>query len=343
MALKDQLVAHWSLEEASGSRADDIGGNTLTDNNTVTQNPGKVGNAAQFTAANSESLSIADNAALSMADIDFTLWAWVYLDSKSGNRNIVSKLDAGNTNYEYFTYFSTADDRFHFGVSPNGTPGAVKEVVAATFGSPALATWSFVVAWHDSVANTLNIQVNNGAVDSTAHSAGVFNGIAAFQIGRNSSGNYWDGRIDQVGLAKRVLSSAERSQLYNGGNGLPFSQFSGTSTLAGAGTPQAATGSGAGLGATAPVFTLGGSAAPQAATGSGAGLRVPFVLAGSAAPQPATGSGAGLAVSGPRVTLSGSAIPQAAAGSGAGLRWVPVPSAIYVARPRPRTFVGGDH
>ena len=43
MALTDSIVAYWKLEEASGSRADVVGGNTLTDNNTVTGNPGKLG------------------------------------------------------------------------------------------------------------------------------------------------------------------------------------------------------------------------------------------------------------------------------------------------------------
>src|SRR4051812_43478016 len=94
--LLTNLASYWKLEEASGTRADEIGSQTLTDNNTVTQAVGKLGNAAQFTAANSESLSHADSATLSLgADQDFTLGAWVYLDSKGANRVIASKWAPG--------------------------------------------------------------------------------------------------------------------------------------------------------------------------------------------------------------------------------------------------------
>src|SRR5690348_11404000 len=72
-ALTDSLVGYWKLDEASGSRADSAGANTLTDNNTVAGLAGLISNAGDFERDNSESLSIADNAALSMGDIDFTL------------------------------------------------------------------------------------------------------------------------------------------------------------------------------------------------------------------------------------------------------------------------------
>src|SRR3990167_6804920 len=44
----------------------------------------KSGNSAQFTAVNLEYFSIADNAALSMGDIDFTLAGWFRFDSVPG-------------------------------------------------------------------------------------------------------------------------------------------------------------------------------------------------------------------------------------------------------------------
>ncbi len=42
MALLDNLVSYYKLDEASGNRADSQGGLTLTDNNTVTQAVGQV-------------------------------------------------------------------------------------------------------------------------------------------------------------------------------------------------------------------------------------------------------------------------------------------------------------
>src|SRR5574341_2164717 len=83
MAVKGNLISFWELEEASGTRLDATASdNDLTDNNTVTQATGKVGNAAQFTRANTEYLSIAHNTSIACGDIDQTRCAWVYLDSK---------------------------------------------------------------------------------------------------------------------------------------------------------------------------------------------------------------------------------------------------------------------
>jgi hypothetical protein len=42
------LISWWSLDEASGSRADKHGANTLTDNNTVLSAAGKKSNAGNF-------------------------------------------------------------------------------------------------------------------------------------------------------------------------------------------------------------------------------------------------------------------------------------------------------
>jgi hypothetical protein len=80
------------------------------------------------------------------------------------------------------------------------------------------------VAWHDSVGNTINIQVNNGTADSAAHNLGVFYGTAPFAIGARdaAAADYWDGLIDEVGFWKRVLTADERTTLYNGGNGLAY-------------------------------------------------------------------------------------------------------------------------
>ncbi len=227
-SLLANLVAFWELEEASGSRADARGSNTLTDNNTVTQAAGKVGNAAQFTASSGEYLSIADNAALSMGDIDFTIAAWVYLDTKA-NEVIAAKYRTNTSQREYLLYYAATDgatQRFVFLVSPNGV--STNLVVANNFGEPSTSTWHFVVAWHDSVANTINIQIDDGAADSTAHSTGVFNGTDDFRIGAlyTSAPTYFlNGRIDQVGIWKRTLTTTDKTWLYNSGNGRSYAEI----------------------------------------------------------------------------------------------------------------------
>ena len=232
MSLNDNLVAFWKLGEASGNRADSIGSNTLVDNNTVTQADGKVGKAAQFTRANAEYFSVADNTDLSTGDVDFTVSVWIYIDALPGGGaaflEIINKYHSVTNQREWLIDWSEAANLLSFAVSPDGsTSGTANQVFATSFGVPPVATWIFIVAWHDSVNNTINIQVNDGPIESEVYTLGVFDGTADFNIGslnQNASG-YFDGRIDSAGVWKgRVLTFLERSQLYNGGAGIetPF-------------------------------------------------------------------------------------------------------------------------
>lgn len=213
------LQAFWKLDEASGTRVDQWGDNDLTDNNTVTQVAGKIGNAAQFTAANSEYLSIVDNASLSMGDFDFSIARWVYLDSLGVSRAVVSKW--AGVSSEYVVQTTTAN-QLQFAVSNNGT--AFTDIIntSVTFSA---STWYFFVAWHDATGNTINLSINNGTAASAAHTTGVFNGSSPVQVGAVATAAFWNGRIDALGIWKKALSAGERTSLYNGGAGLetPFS------------------------------------------------------------------------------------------------------------------------
>lgn len=233
-ALSDSLIAYWKLDEASGTRLDELtgcggSGCDLTDNNTVTQNTGKLTNAGQFTAANSEYLNIADQADLSMGDIDFTVAAWVYIDNLSADRAVLGKGTPGATRLlEYYVKYFQSTNRFTFWVG-RGFGGSVQgtdyQVVSAdNLGAPSTGTWYFIVAWHDATANTISIQVNNGTANSASWSNGSHDSTGELTVGTlpNSHAQYMDGRIDGAAVWKRVLTSTERGWLYNSGNGCDY-------------------------------------------------------------------------------------------------------------------------
>lgn len=220
MALIDNLISHWRLEEASGTRVDSHGSNDLTDNNTVTQQTGKQGNCGQFTDANNEFLSRADNASLSTGDIDFLIAVWVRADAFPGVGVIASKggLAVNSVDDEWVLW--SLGDTLKFTV----ISGPVSSFTTVTWAStPATATWYFVVAWHDAGANTINIQVNNGTIDSLSHSGGAQSGAAPFLMGvDNATVGNWDGRIDEFSFWKRILTTDEKTQLYNSDNGIAW-------------------------------------------------------------------------------------------------------------------------
>lgn len=221
--IKTSLIAWWDLEESSGTRNDAHSTNHLTDNNTVTQTTGKVGNAAQFTSANSEFLSIADNAAMSTGNIDFSFAGWVYMDTLA-DVDFWGKWSTTNEAEYFVEYANSGGAKFRFAVSSDGA-SATGSVLADLPTPAATGTWYFLVAWHDSVGDTINIQVNNGTVYSSAYATGVRDGTSPFEVGRAVSTRYVNGRVDSVGFWKRTLTATERTALYNSGRGKRYSDL----------------------------------------------------------------------------------------------------------------------
>ena len=215
--LTTSLESFWELDEASGTRVDAHGTNDLTDNNSVAQGAGVVGNCANFEIdSDPQSLSRADNASLSFGDEDFSACAWVKLESHGATFN---GFILGKGADEYRLYYRAATQRFSVNVK-NGI-GGEGEKDATTLGEPANNTWYFIIIRHNATANTVSIQVNDGTVDSASYSGGCVDGTGAFHIGGTLTVTV-DGLIDQVGLWRKDLSAQEGTDLYNAGAGIPY-------------------------------------------------------------------------------------------------------------------------
>ncbi len=216
------LISYWKMDEASGTRFDQISGNNLTDNASVGQVPGKQYQAASFTTASSQYLSIASNASLQTGNIDYTLIFWVNLKDKSSTYALVTKYDTGLAGQnEFYTDYASSNDRFRFIVTSDGT--AQVALSANNFGSPTVGIWYLVIASHDASAATMSISINAGT-PNTASISSAFAGTAAFEIGRAGSTlqRYANANIDEVSLWKRLLTSSEQLAIYNNGIGRTY-------------------------------------------------------------------------------------------------------------------------
>jgi hypothetical protein len=230
-AITDSLSAFWEMEEASGTREDAHTGNLdLSDNNTVTSNTGKVGTAASFAVASDEFLHAADAPALSAGTgVSLTIAAWVYLHTDATESHIVTKWDAVNaTVKEWIVTYDPTSDRFRFLVRHGDS--VITNLAADTFGAVSTTTWYFVVAQFTHTTSILSINVNNGTADTVdtaqsdiADTAAVFV-VGGYDNGASNDGTM-DGRVDQVGIWKRILTTDELTALYNGGNGQSFAQM----------------------------------------------------------------------------------------------------------------------
>ncbi len=223
MALTDNLISVWELDESSGDAVDSHGSNTLTDNGTVGTDTGKINGARSFLRANSEYFSIADNTSLSMGDIDFSVAAWVYLGELTNNQYIVSKYATTGNQREYALQLVGADDKFRWLVSAAGTSGVFVDWSSTSTTS----TWYYVACGHSASGNVIWISVDAGTPVTAAHSTGCFNGTSDFNIGaRPAAADLFTGRIDQVAVWKRDIRS-DLATLYNSGSGLAYSSWGG--------------------------------------------------------------------------------------------------------------------
>jgi hypothetical protein len=217
MPLTDGLISYWKLDEASGNALDAHDSFDLTDTGTAASVAGKINTARDL--ATSKYFDGGNVTELGFGDEDFTVAGWVKLSSKPGLGRIINKF-SDTAGYQ-LSYRSDLD-RFYFAVGDSDS-SHIED--ADNLGSPSTGVWYFIVAWHDSTANTVNIQVNNGTVDSGSYSAGVSDPGANFLIGFSGSASV-DGAVDEFGVWGRVLTAQERTDLYNDGSGLAY-DFSG--------------------------------------------------------------------------------------------------------------------
>lgn len=211
------MAAHWPLNESSGNALADVGGLDLTDNNTVTSGTGDVfDRARQFTAANSEYFSHASAAALQTGDIDFAIFATCSFDSLSGRRTIVGKDNNTAGQREYYLGYDNGTNKIYGMVFvATDTPVQLFWSVA-----PSINTTYRIAIWHDSTANTLNMQVNGAPTQSVATGGSLqAAGGGEFRIGARQYAtveDYMDGRIGDCFLLKHLPSSTELSNFAAG-------------------------------------------------------------------------------------------------------------------------------
>jgi hypothetical protein len=224
MAVITDLVAYYSLDEASGNAIDAHGANDLTDTNTVGAASGKVSGARDFENGSDEDFVIADNADMSLgADTPFTWAGWAYNEQDfQASTDILAKGTAGN-GMAYCVYIS-GGFRFSLLVGNGSSNQTVSD--NTVFPTPA-GTWFFIVAKHDPVANLLKIKVNDGTEVTAAWSGGTQNEGGSFYLGSSNGENVvgWDGLLDEWGFWKKVTSDSEDTWLYNSGSGRSYADI----------------------------------------------------------------------------------------------------------------------
>lgn len=229
------LISHWRLEENSGTRVDATAtGNDLTDNATVTSGTGKVGTAAQFTAANSEYLEIVDGSQTNLDQAgDMAISCWVNFDStpSSGNGMVfASKWNGTTDNASYrFALFNNGGTLQLEYANDNTNDGASNDPKFARVNwTPSTGTWYHVVAVYDASAGEVDFYVDGVQLGSTQTGMHTSQNdtAAAFRIGAlENDSEFMNGLIDELGFYDAEISSNVVFLIDNGGTGLTYTQL----------------------------------------------------------------------------------------------------------------------
>lgn len=240
MALTDNLVSYWKLDETSGTRADSHGSNNLTDNNTVTYGTGIISNGADFELANSEYLNITDASQSGLdltGDRSFSLWVKPESTPTGGDAMAFFYKWGGSQAQYGMIYVDISGTRKIRFIGYQTCAGANINYDFSIGGDLSTSSFTHVVLRYDAIGHgsgdgTAELFLNGvskGTVTDASFTGGA-NCTGTFSLSSLGSGIQWyyDGLMDEVGVWSKWLSDGEIASLYNSGSGLtyPFSTTS---------------------------------------------------------------------------------------------------------------------
>ena len=216
MAVIDDLVAYYALDEASGNATDSHGSTTLTDNNTVGASTGVVSGSRLFTRASQERLT---STSPPITSVPVTIAMWVKATTFTGNMNTAFIKQSGN-HYAFGTTLSSAGKAL---VQASSAAGSFDILTGAS--TLSTGTWYHVVAVARS-ATDRELYVN-AASDGTATASRTILSPIQFSLGSYgaAASDTLNGELDEVGFWSRALTPTEITWLYNSGAGRSYADI----------------------------------------------------------------------------------------------------------------------
>jgi hypothetical protein len=222
--LTNSLVAYWKMDEAADgttpvdrldSWVNDI---TLVDAATATDDAiGKIGSAGDFETGQSDTMAVATDVAALDFTSSFSVSVWVRKESSGVLEYVISKW---NTSAQRSWNINiNGSNLAQFAMSTDGGNTLVTTASATTFGTLSINTYYHIVATFDDTADEMTIYVN-GTSDTVTQTGTPFNSTQPVRVsGHTTSSTTFDGRIDEIAVWSRAITSDEVLELYNSGSG----------------------------------------------------------------------------------------------------------------------------
>ncbi|MFK7896673.1 MAG: LamG-like jellyroll fold domain-containing protein, partial [Myxococcota bacterium] len=221
--IESGLVAHYLFDEGSGSVAiDEAGGDdtgTLSGTPAPSRVTGILGEALEFADGGDDILTVADSANLDFGSGDFTVSYWYNTSTTpTSQARIVRKLDSGIAP-GFVTFADSAND--------------INLVVSDGTSSVALnGTGEFDGEWHLFTAvrtgNLFELYVDGSLIDSETLALGSIDNAEILTMGGSTGApETYDGKLDEVRLYDRALSSSDVTELFNTSGSLTYPESNG--------------------------------------------------------------------------------------------------------------------
>ena len=230
MALTDNLVAYYKLDESSGNASSSVGSYTLTNTGTASYSSAKINNGIDFGTTNTTKWLNYLSGNLGITGGACTISGWIKLNTEiaSGNWDLINQSSTTNRVWQYIEYEYNGGSRRLGFYRDKGGVGAQGPTYTITLGT---STWYYITYTYD--GTNVRGYVNGSLVagPTAASGNGSANATNGFSIGDRiflggALGNKASSIQDETGLWSRALSDSEISELYNSGAGLAY-DFSG--------------------------------------------------------------------------------------------------------------------
>ena len=190
-------VGLWHLEEATGSGAyikdSSNSGNNGTPTGTALVD-GKIGKGRSFNGS-SDYISISNNSNLNLLSEDFVIDVWVKPSTVTGTQEIISKRNGAVA--EGFV-IRRESGVYNFWATSNGSSWDIS--YGKSLGVASTNTWSYLAVTRQ--GNNFYLYNNGILTDSLTSSAAIQTNTRNINIGRDGSGQYFSGVIDEVRIIK---------------------------------------------------------------------------------------------------------------------------------------------
>ncbi|MEU6229565.1 LamG-like jellyroll fold domain-containing protein [Streptomyces sp. NPDC047042] len=206
-------VAHWSLDEGTGTTAtDSVSGRTAAlAGSAGWSSLARLGKSLQ---ANGTSSYAATSSSVLDTTKSFTISAWARLTGNS--HNAVAVAQAGVNGSTFAIYYSTSYNAWIFNryTTDVAAPTIVRSIGTTT---PEVGVWSHLMGVYDAQEQTIQLFVNGVPQGDPVAFTTPWQGTGGLQIARGQYGSafsdYFPGQVDEVTAWNRILSEEEIADL----------------------------------------------------------------------------------------------------------------------------------